>query len=520
MLLVAIRWPTDSQIALSGERSQQVFRLVSVGLLIILLLLLPIVPATSLVREKKQGTLALLLNTPLGPWRIYFAKLIATQGIALLLLSLSLPATGACYAMGGLSLRDLAGVYLLFAIVSLFYAAIGLLISLMAPTIDAAIKWTYSAILLLTTLSQIPHYFFQGTDSVMADIGELLRSLSPFAALMPLVGVGDIGGQGLIAASITNDFMFQSVLLTSITALFTIARINHRIFDQNRAAGTISDDQGTAVRAARRIFFLVDPQRRSSAIPRFLNPIMVKEFRCRRFGRLHWLLRIVAFFAVTSLGLTYATTAGALDWGVETIGTILVIMQMSLIILITPSLSAGLISSERETRNWQLLQTTPLSIWRIAIGKIESVAIPLIIILGATLPGYAVMIYIEPGLELQVKRVIACMLGTEFFSMLMSLGIGSQFKRASVATATAYAALLGVSVIPLLFWLAQDAPFGHQTVERILMLDPIAATLTVINAPGFTSYQLIPGNWIFLVAASFAAILALSTKLILISKPT
>lgn len=56
---------------------------------------------------------------------------------------------------------------------------------------------------------------------------------------------------------------------------------------------------------------------------------MMKEFRCRRFGRLHWLLRLVAFCAVLSLALTYATTAGTFNWGVETIGGIMVVMQVA-----------------------------------------------------------------------------------------------------------------------------------------------------------------------------------------------
>ena len=76
-ILVAIRWPTDSRMALTGSRSQQVFQLFGYGLMATLLLILTVFPATSIVREKKQGTLALLLNTPLGPWRIFLGKLTA-----------------------------------------------------------------------------------------------------------------------------------------------------------------------------------------------------------------------------------------------------------------------------------------------------------------------------------------------------------------------------------------------------------------------------------------------------------
>ena len=33
----------------------------------------------------------------------------------------------------------------------------------------------------------------------------------------------------------------------------------------------------------------------------WVNPVMVKEFRSRRFGRSHWTLRLIAFGAILSL---------------------------------------------------------------------------------------------------------------------------------------------------------------------------------------------------------------------------
>ena len=74
-VLVVMRWPTDSRVGLSGAQSQQVFRLFGYGLLAALILLVPGFPATSIVREKNQGTLELLLNSPMKPWSIYFGKL-------------------------------------------------------------------------------------------------------------------------------------------------------------------------------------------------------------------------------------------------------------------------------------------------------------------------------------------------------------------------------------------------------------------------------------------------------------
>ena len=67
-LLVLLRWPTGDVADLSGARSLQVLRMFGYGLLAGILLLVPAFPATSLVREKIQGTLALLLNSPLSAW--------------------------------------------------------------------------------------------------------------------------------------------------------------------------------------------------------------------------------------------------------------------------------------------------------------------------------------------------------------------------------------------------------------------------------------------------------------------
>ena len=104
VVLVMLRWPTDARVDLSGAQSRQVFRMFGYGLLASLLLLAPAFPATSMVREKRRGTLALLLNSPMKPWSIYGGKLVANLGFVVLLVVMSVPAAAACYAMGGISL--------------------------------------------------------------------------------------------------------------------------------------------------------------------------------------------------------------------------------------------------------------------------------------------------------------------------------------------------------------------------------------------------------------------------------
>jgi hypothetical protein len=265
--------------------------------------------------------------------------------------------------------------------------------------------------------------------------------------------------------------------------------------------------------------FLVDPQRRKRGIGPLVNPVMVKEFRSRRFGRLHWLFRLVAVCAVFSLGLTYAATMGTLDWGVETIGGIMVLLQVALIVLLTPALSAGLISGERESGGWDLLRMTPMWAATILAGKLLSVVATLLLILLATLPGYLVMIWIRPEMWAEISRVLLSLVWTAVFALLVSAAVGSLFRRTAPATTAAYTVLVAVSAGTLLVWLGRDAPFGHDFVERVLVANPLAAALSVIEMPGFTQYNLVPANWWFLGYASAGCLLALFVETWRLTRP-
>ncbi len=520
-LLIAARWPADGQVALLGTRSQEIFRLFGYGLMAMMLLLLPVFPATSIVSEKKSGTLALLLNTPLGALRIFFAKMFASLSMGGMILAMSLPAAGACYAMGGLSLYDdLWRVYLLLMLVALQYASIALLVSSYAQSVDSSIRVTYGIVLGTSIVALGPHFFFQGTEGIKASAGELLRCLSPLAALTSVTGTEDIGGKGMVTqVDLMGRFTVWSMFCTVFTSVWTISRLNHRIFDQSRASGTMSDDLSSSGKALRRLLFLVDPQKRSRSIPAFLNPVMVKEFRSRKFGRLHWLMRLVAVCAMLSLGLTYATTAGTFDWGVETIGGIMVVMQVALIVLIAPSLSAALLSVEREHGSWALLQTTPMSIPRIVWGKLMSAILPLILLLCATMPGYLVIAYIEPGMSLQVQRVIICLALTAVFAMSCSSAVGCFFSRSAVAMASAYAVLLAICCLPILIWMGENAPFGHDVVETALSFSSVAAAFSVIKMEGFKHYDLIPANWWIMGIGSVISLIVLPAWAYRISRP-
>jgi ABC-type transport system involved in multi-copper enzyme maturation permease subunit len=496
-IVVLARWPAGGLVDLSGAGSRGAFLVFAFALLGGVLLLVPAFPATSIVRERNQGTLLLLFNSPIHPLGIYAGKFLGVLAFAGLMFFTTLPAAAAVYAMGGVDpWRQIGLLYAVLVAVAILATAIGLLVSTRATSPDAAVRITYGLIFAVAFLTLAPHALTKGTDSLLATISQLLRRLSPLPVVMHLVGQGGSVGAGLLEKdSGVWQFLVASLSLAAILAVATVLQLDHRLFDRSRDAGKITDDRSLAVRVLRRLFYLVDPQRRTSGIPAFLNPVMVKEFRTRRFGRLSWLLRLSAICAVGSLLMTLAATNGTIDWGVETIGGLLVILQIALVVLLTPSLAAGLIASERERGGWTLLRATTLSGWRIATGKLASVAWTMLLVLAATLPGYLMMTTIKPTMWNQVLLALVSVLFAVAMTLTLSAAIGAFHARTASATVTVYCFLLLLYLGPLVVWAFRGDPFGESFVRRALLITPLGAALAVIEMPGFKQYVLVPDAW-------------------------
>ena len=508
--LVVLRWPADAVVTGFGVRSQELFRIFAYGALVSVCLITPITPAVSLVKERIQGTLVLLLNTPLSPWRIYLGKLWGGTSFIYLPLIMTWPAAAACYAMGGITLaRQIAPLYGVLALAVLQISAMSLLVSSYSKNLDSAVRAAYSLMLVLTVGALAPYQLLQGSSlELAAQAAFWVRQLSPVSAVMDAAGQTDLAGAGLVTSAETIwHYMLMGGLSTVLFGLATIPRLDLRIFDEARDSGVMTEDRNRSQRFVRRILYLVDPQKRSGSIGRWTNPVLVKEFRSRRFGRLTWLLRLVAVCAVASMGLTYLAAGSVESWSVETIGALLIVLQMALIVLLTPGLSAGLLASELESGGWALLRMTPISSFRIAAGKLLSVAWTMLLILLATLPGYLVMIYVKPVLRQQVLLVVASLLLASAFTMIVSAAVGSFFRRTTPATMTSYAILATITGLPILIWLGRGSPFGYRVVQSALLVDPISSALSYMQAGGFHEYRLVPGNWYFLAAGCMAGLL-------------
>ncbi|MCE9591881.1 MAG: ABC transporter permease [Planctomycetes bacterium] len=522
--LVVLRWPADAVVDLSQTQSRQVLQVFGYGLMICMILLAPVFPAASIVNERLQGTLTLLLNSPMSPWSILIGKLVGAMGFIALLLVLSTPAAAACYAMGGVELSQFLAVYLVLALAAVQYATLALAVSSHAASTDSALRGTYSIILLLAVLTLLPHQFRQGLDvEPLATVIDWVRCISPIPAMMEVLRQGELASQGLAGpGDVAQRYALLALISIVLASLWTGVRLSRRILDRPRPATAMTDDLTASQQFLRRMLYvrLFDPARRASLIGPMTNPVMVKEFRTRRFGRSYWIMRLIALTLVASMGMVLAVTLGTLDWGPATLGAVVVSISCSLILLITPALAAGIISSERQTGGWQLLQMTPLSPVTIVIGKLLSVALPLALVLLATLPAYAVILLIDwDSLHRPVLSTLITLTLMAMFTALSSAAVGSLFRRTAAATVTAYILTLGLTAGTMLVWLGRNDLFSDAVVERVLRFNPVAAALQAIQTPGLVDYELLPDNWWIMAAGCGVSIVVLTLRTWRLTRP-
>ena len=504
-ILVILKWPGDALRDLDGSRALEMVRVFGYGLMAAIMLLAPAFPATSIVQEKQQGTLTLLLNSPMTRGAILTGKVVGAMGFMVLVLVLSVPAAVACYVMGGVDPKKLIEIYMLLILLSIQYTAMGLWVSSMTSTADSALRVTYGLVLILSVISLGPWYFTRALLDIvwLRELVNWIGSLSPIPSMLEAMMQGGFGSMGVkTTIDVTARFATTSLILSAIFLIWTALRLDLRIFDRARPAGKVTDEQTSRVRTYRRIMYLwfFDPQRRSSLIGPMTNPVMAKEFRSRRFGRSNWMIRMILGCLVISLLLTLATATGVTGRAgdVNTVGGILVILQMALLILLTPSLASSLISGELESGGWQLMQMTPLTPATIVFGKLLSVMLTLLLVLLATLPGYAVLIYINPANWVSITNVLITMLMTALFALLVTATISSFFRRTASSTTVAYTVLIGLVAGTLLLWLGREGLFSHSMVQMILTVNPIATALSLIKSPAFVRYELVPANWWFM----------------------
>jgi ABC-2 type transport system permease protein len=193
------------------------------------------------------------------------------------------------------------------------------------------------------------------------------------------------------------------------------------------------------------------------------NPVTVKELRGRMRGaRAFIILTIYLGILVALVSLVYfgftASSRGLMAPEVrqnlgKVIFGVVVAMELFLVIFVSPGLTAGAISSEREQQTFDLLRTTLLPARSLVLGKLLAALSFIFMLLLATLPLQSLS-FLFGGVARE-EFVIANILLIVSALAYSSLGMlySSLFKRSLVATVLAYAtSILIVFGLPILVY--------------------------------------------------------------------
>lgn len=233
------------------------------------------------------------------------------------------------------------------------------------------------------------------------------------------------------------------------------------------------------------------------------NPIIRKELMARMRGGKP-MITIVSYVAATvifSYGYTGMISVNPFmdnsRLGISLFAMI-TMLQLGFIIFIIPSLTSNTISREKESGTLDILLTTPLSSWKIVVGKlISSIAYSSLLII-ASLPALSVVfVYggVPPGVIIKIYFVIFTVIVTYgtigiFFSTI--------FKKSQTASAFSYLAvvffLFGTLIVSALIQSYSFVPSLKLTEKQradIRLISKSVAYLNPVIAAGssFSGYQ-------------------------------
>ncbi|MBO2534395.1 ABC transporter permease [Rummeliibacillus suwonensis] len=229
----------------------------------------------------------------------------------------------------------------------------------------------------------------------------------------------------------------------------------------------------------------------------FKNPVLIKELklRFRSFKSFAGILFYLLVLSVFVFGFIFISTNFTGNGFINPEQSVLLFgmltyVQLALILFITPGLTAGAISTEREKQTLNILLTSSQSSFQIIFGKMSSSIIFLLLLLIAGLPLYSLVFLfggISPG---QLLIIFAFLIVT----MLAIASIGVMFstliRKTILSMISTYGAMLFLTGITAFFFVIGISTMGNSSLPNHdpapfshfwAMINPIALMLTLIT---------------------------------------
>ncbi len=221
------------------------------------------------------------------------------------------------------------------------------------------------------------------------------------------------------------------------------------------------------------------------------NPIIVKELRSRmRGGRMYLILTgYLLGLSLVCFGILRVFEAQAQN-GMQIISAhvgqglfaALALAETLLIVFLTPALTAGAISSEREQLTYDLLIATPLRPGRILSGKLIAALWYVLLLIFAAVPLGSVVLLFGGVAPRDLLKALLLLLLTALATGMLGLLCSTVAKRTLRATIMTYLIIIGIVVGAYFFVLMRTASVqpGMPVTSRSLAVSPFSAMTSIV----------------------------------------
>jgi ABC-2 type transport system permease protein len=186
----------------------------------------------------------------------------------------------------------------------------------------------------------------------------------------------------------------------------------------------------------------------------FNNPILLKELKLRfrspkSFNGILFYLIVMCIFVFGFIFTTITIQGSSYFRPSESIMlfSFLSFIQLGLVLFITPGLTAGTVSTEREKQTLPILLTTSQSSFQIIVGKLLSSVAFLLLLIVATMPIYS-LVFLFGGISpFQFGRVFLFLFVTLLAIGSLGVMFSTLIRRTIVSMIATYGSMLFLSVI-------------------------------------------------------------------------
>lgn len=539
-------WPGSGVISLVSQSGKQIFFIFFAINLTLMLLIVPAFSASSVTSEKENDTYSSLFMTLLSPTDIMLGKLSASLAIITAISFFAMPIASICALTGGISLVFLFKIMIVILLTAVSYGLIGLACSVLTKQSSSSIILNYVLILLFAGGTWLPASLL-GNLIGFKTLMQYIKSISPYDAIFFLFypesyySTMEITSRGSALINPFTIFIVASILISAVSFLIFYSKI---LSPEGKAGKKtdqmLSDRKKLFKRKLSWPFYLIDPLKRKKNIRGLSNPVFVAEMRSKLFANPKFILRAISIIFILSLGLMILI---AVQFGISlqpnTVKIVSIIFQLSVVALLAPGVSSGLITDERSAGTFVSLRLTPLKPWTVIFGKLKATLFYALIFIISSLFILIAMAFLEIQNVFPGESILSATFWTELLPRMKNAQWWSNFwttyrsvvlwaaillvstvtfltaglcasafsKRTGIATAISYIIAVIISIVTFAPIILQEK-LSMSLQKFILSFNPAVAAMQ-LTSDSFSNY---PGIWknniIYLLALSAVFLIA------------